>query len=72
MASLDLRELPLSEVKPGMVLLENLALETGMLLVCGGATVTVGLLERLRNLPRGSVPEPIRVNISRFPRPTAA
>jgi CheY-like chemotaxis protein len=58
-------ELPLAGLKAGMVLVSDLALNTGMLLVCAGATVTLSLLERLKNLPRGSINEPIRVQTTR-------
>jgi response regulator RpfG family c-di-GMP phosphodiesterase len=57
----DVRDLPLHGLRPGMVFLEDIRSPSGTLLVARGLTVTEGLLERLRNLPPGTVKEPIRL-----------
>jgi response regulator RpfG family c-di-GMP phosphodiesterase len=54
-------EIPLSAVRPGMYLAQGVSATNGMLLVARGQQVTVGLLQRLRNLPKGTVREPVTV-----------
>lgn len=54
-------EVPLSGVRPGMFLARGVTSTSGTLLVARGQEVTVGLLQRLRNLPRGTVREPLTV-----------
>ena len=48
---LDVRELSIDELKPGMVLYEDFKLATGALLVARGHEITERLLERVRNFP---------------------
>lgn len=62
-----LSELALAGVRPGMVLAQGVTSTSGLLLVARGQEVTVGLLERLRRLPKGTVREPLMV----FVRPEA-
>jgi hypothetical protein len=50
-----------------MVLAQGVTSTNGLLLVARGQEVTVGLLERLRCLPKGTVREPLVV----FVRPEA-
>jgi response regulator RpfG family c-di-GMP phosphodiesterase len=59
----ELREVPLSGLKPGMVLAEDLFGKNGVLLVARGYTVSTGLVERLKNLGPG-VREPVRVTLA--------
>jgi response regulator RpfG family c-di-GMP phosphodiesterase len=54
-------EMTLAGVRPGMFLAQGVTSATGLLLVARGQEVTVGLLQRLRNLPKGSVREPVTV-----------
>jgi CheY-like chemotaxis protein len=57
----QLRELPLSALKVGMVFAEDVKFSTGALLAARGYEVTASFLERARNFRSGSVKEPIRV-----------
>ncbi|MGD0835131.1 MAG: hypothetical protein ABSB49_00630 [Polyangia bacterium] len=54
-----LSHLPLAGVRVGMLLVQGVTSTAGLLLVARGQEVTQGLLQRLRNLPRGSVREPV-------------
>jgi response regulator RpfG family c-di-GMP phosphodiesterase len=54
-------ELPLTGIRPGMFLAQGVTSTSGLLLVARGQEVTVGLMHRLRNLPHGTVREPITV-----------
>lgn len=60
----DVQELPLSQVKPGMQLAEDLHARNGVLLVARGFQVSPGLLMKLQSLEVG-VREPIRVLVPR-------
>jgi response regulator RpfG family c-di-GMP phosphodiesterase len=57
----QLRELPLSALKVGMLFAEDVKFSTGALLAARGYEVTASFLERARNFRSGSVKEPIRV-----------
>jgi CheY-like chemotaxis protein len=57
----QVRELPLSALKLGMVLIEDLRLTNGALLCARGYEVNQSFLERAGNFRPGSVKEPIRV-----------
>lgn len=54
-------EVALSSARAGSILARDVTSNTGVLLVARGQEVTVGLLHRLRNLPKGAVREPIAV-----------
>ena len=54
-------EVLLSALHPGMYLAQGVSSTSGMLLVARKQEVTLGLLHRLRNLPKGTVREPITV-----------
>lgn len=57
------REIPIEELKPGMMLAEDLKSGNGMLLITRGHEVTEGLLERLRNMAqRRALPAKVRVS----------
>jgi response regulator RpfG family c-di-GMP phosphodiesterase len=56
-----LSELGLASIRPGMFLAKGVTSTSGLLLVARGQEVNVGLLHRLRNLPKGTVREPITV-----------
>ncbi len=60
-ATRSLREMSLSALVAGLHLAQDLVSTNGLLLVARGQEVTPGLLQRLRNLPAGTVREPIRV-----------
>jgi hypothetical protein len=44
-----------------MLLVEDVRSRAGTLLVARGLAVSAGLIERMKNLPPGTVKEPIRV-----------
>lgn len=60
----ELREVPVASIRVGMIMAEDVRLQSGLLLVARGYEVTAGFLERLRNF-RGSVKEPVRVLVRR-------
>lgn len=57
-------ELPLTGIRPGMFLAQGVTSTSGLLLVARGQEVTMGLMHRLRNLPHGTVREPLFVFVS--------
>ena len=59
----SVRELPISQVQPGMELAEDLHSRTGVLLVARGFVVTQGLLMKLQSMDVG-VREPVRVVVA--------
>jgi CheY-like chemotaxis protein len=59
--SLGVREIFLSVLCAGMVFVDDVKNRSGTLLVARGFEVTPSFLERLRNLPPGTVKEPLRV-----------
>ncbi len=63
----ELRPVPLSALREGMVLDQEMRTKTGVLLVSRGFTVTAAFLERIRNYPAGHVKEPVRVLVSGMP-----
>lgn len=59
-----IRELTLDEVRPGMVLAQDVTTRTGLLLLARGQEVTVGMLEKIRNFsPSMGVREPILARV---------
>ncbi|CAN5261531.1 response regulator [soil metagenome] len=54
-------EVPLSKLRPRMILAEDVRMSTGALLVPHGYEITVSFLERVRNFVQGAVKEPLRV-----------
>jgi hypothetical protein len=61
----ELQELTPAALRVGMVFIDDVALNTGMLLVCRGSVVTPGLIERFANAMPGTLPERIRVRTAR-------
>lgn len=62
MRNLEWQEVPLRELRPGMVIAEDVKTRTGVLVIARGQEVTESLSERVRNLPRiVGVVEPVRV-----------
>jgi CheY-like chemotaxis protein len=54
------RELALKEMRPGLIIAEDVKNGAGLLLVARGQTVTISILERLRNMaPRVGLREPL-------------
>jgi response regulator RpfG family c-di-GMP phosphodiesterase len=64
----DVRELPLSGLRVGMRLLDDVKMSTGTLLAARGCEVTESFVERARNFRPGSVKEPVRVLVPSAPR----
>jgi response regulator RpfG family c-di-GMP phosphodiesterase len=61
-ATTEIREVPLAELRVGMILMQDVKSPAGVLLVARGYEVTERFLERLYNLPRGAFPgEKVRV-----------
>jgi response regulator RpfG family c-di-GMP phosphodiesterase len=56
---LRVHEIGLADIRPGMLLVQDVLSTTGMLLIARGHEVTSGLLHRLRNLAAGTVREPL-------------
>ncbi|MEZ4241392.1 MAG: hypothetical protein R3F59_35615 [Myxococcota bacterium] len=61
----EVRELPISGLRAGMVIADDLKLHTGTLLVARGYEVTASFLERARLFRPGTVREPVRVIVRR-------
>jgi response regulator RpfG family c-di-GMP phosphodiesterase len=57
----EIRELPLSALRVGMVFAEDVMLTTGTMLVARGYEVTERFVARAANFNRGAVREPLRV-----------
>jgi len=57
----DIRELPLSSVRVGMRMAEDVKMTNGTLLVARGYEATASFVERVRNFQPGVVKEPVRV-----------
>jgi hypothetical protein len=65
-ADVDVFDLPLRSLQPGMVFAEDVKTTTGVLFIARGQEVTATLLERIQNLPRIiEVVEPVRVAVRR-------
>jgi CheY-like chemotaxis protein len=67
-----IREIHLSVLCAGMVFVDDVKSRTGTLLVARGFEVTPSFLERVRNLPPGTVKEPLRVILKVAPAPGRA
>ncbi|MBI3450409.1 MAG: response regulator [Acidobacteria bacterium] len=67
--NLDVREIKLAALSPGMVLAEDIRTQAGGLLVARGHEITEGLIERIRNFGSAQgVCEPIRVILAKSVR----
>jgi hypothetical protein len=64
----EVREVPLSGLRVGMVCADDVKMLNGTLLVARGYEVTASLLERIRNFRGGTVKEPLRVIV---PKPAS-
>jgi hypothetical protein len=62
-APATLREVRVAELRVGMVLVEDVYAQNGLLLVTRGHEVSVSLFERLRNFQRVGVREPLVVRV---------
>ncbi len=61
----EIRELPVTELKVGMILIENLFNHNGVCLIRGGVEITNTLLARIQNIAKQSgVKEPVRVKLT--------
>lgn len=58
----DVREITIAQLRPGMVLIDDVRMSSGLLLVARGYEVTAGFIERVRNF-RGMLEEPLRVEV---------
>lgn len=63
--SQEIREVRLADLQVGMVFAEDVKTDVGTLLVGRGFEVTAGVVERVRNIRRGTVKEPVRVIMPR-------
>jgi len=61
----EIRELPLAALRVGMVLAEDVRMESGTLLVTRGYEVTDRFVERISNFRPGTVKDPLRVIVRR-------
>lgn len=61
--SANIQELPIEEIRPGMVFTQDVRSRSGTLLVARGFRANDGLLARLRNLPKNAVPGSVPVRI---------
>jgi len=66
----EVREVPLSALRVGMVFVDDVRLSDGRLLVSRGHEVTASLVERVRNFSHGAVREPVRVTVAHSPNDT--
>lgn len=57
----EVRDLPISAIRQGMVFAEDVKMSDGTLLAARGYVVTAGFVERALNFPAGIVREPVRV-----------
>ena len=60
-ARVEVRELPISALRVGMLCAEDVKLRNGTLVVGSGFEITASFIERIRNFAPGSVKEPVRV-----------
>jgi len=60
-ARVEVRELPISALRVGMLCAEDVKLRNGTLVVGHGFEITASFIERIRNFAPGSVKEPVRV-----------
>jgi hypothetical protein len=68
----EVRELPLTGIRVGMVFADDVKTAGGTLLVARGYEVTAGFVERVRNFSHGTIKEPLRVIVGRTGVATAA
>jgi response regulator RpfG family c-di-GMP phosphodiesterase len=64
-AGIDVRELMVRQLQPGMVLDEDLVSTSGLRLVAKGYEITPSFVERIRNFRAGTLREPVRVILPR-------
>jgi len=65
----EIRELPLADLRLGMILAEDMKSPNGLLLAAKGYQITNSFLERARNFAPGTVKEPLRVSVGTKARP---
>lgn len=65
--AVEMRSLPLTRLKTGMVVAEALYTQAGQLLVNRGFVITESFLERLRNFRPGQIREPVQVMLPPVP-----
>jgi hypothetical protein len=63
----DIHTIPLSSLKVGMVVADDIRMVSGTLLVARGYEITQGFVERARNFRPGTVKEPVRVSVPHPP-----
>jgi CheY-like chemotaxis protein len=68
-ADIDVRELMVRQLQPGMVLDEDLVSTSGLRLVAKGYEITPSFVERIRNFRTGTLREPVRVILPRQSAP---
>jgi len=57
------KEVGVAGLQVGMILVDDIVREDGMLLLARGAEMAAGVIERMRNFRPGTVREPIRVSV---------
>lgn len=57
----DMRSVPITDLRVGMVFADDVRSSTGILLAARGFEVTDGFIERVRNLRSGAVPERVQI-----------
>lgn len=68
----EIRRLPVSRLRPGMVIAEDVHLVSGQLLIGRGFEIGEGFLARLANFRRGTIREPIPVILPQAATPAQA
>src|SRR5262249_6532940 len=64
-AGVEIREVPIRQVRVGMTFVDDVRTLSGALLIARGHEATPSLVERIRNFPAGSVREPVRISLKR-------
>jgi CheY-like chemotaxis protein len=59
----DIRELPISQLRPGMIFMDDVKMTAGTLLAARGYEVTRSFVARAHNFRAGTIREPVRVLI---------
>ena len=60
----EVRDFPIAGLHPGMVLADDVRLRVGTLLIARGHPVTQSLIQRMKNMPPGTIREPIKVDVT--------
>jgi response regulator RpfG family c-di-GMP phosphodiesterase len=61
---IEVREIPIAKLRPGMVLAEDVKMTGGSLLVARGYQITWAFLARIKNFPDGAIRGPLRIAVT--------